>query len=78
MYKRTEMRVEKIKNKWVVLALCLKIRYDINGVIHYLFLSCCDKDKKVLDTKPSIYTKGFKTPKISKGESDAQDFTSRR
>ena len=34
--------------------------------------------KKVLDTKPSIYTKGFKTPKISKGESDAQDFISRR
>ena len=80
MDKRTEMRVEKIKNKRVGLALCLKIRYDINGVIHYLFLSCCDKEmsKKVLDTKPSIYTKGFKTPKISKGESDAQDFISRR
>ena len=80
MYKRTEMRVEKIKNKWVVLALCLKIRYDINGVIRYLFLSCCDKEmsKKVLDTKPSIYNKGFKTPRISKGEAHAQDFISRR
>jgi len=44
MDKRTEMKVEKIKNKRVGLALCLKIRYDINGVIHYLFLSCCDKE----------------------------------
>jgi hypothetical protein len=44
MDKRTEMKVEKIKNKRVRLALCLKIRYDINGVIHYLFLSCCDKE----------------------------------
>jgi len=44
MDKRTEMKVEKIKNKRVVLALCLKIRYDINEVIHYLFLSCCDKE----------------------------------
>ena len=50
------------------------------GLFTICFLSCCDKEnvKKVLDTKPSIYTKGFKTPKISKGESDAQDFISRR
>ncbi|KEQ38045.1 hypothetical protein SK667_0630 [Streptococcus mitis] len=44
MDKGTEMKVEKIKNKRVELALCLKIRYDINGVIHYRFLSCYDKE----------------------------------
>jgi len=44
MDKRTEMKVEKIKNKRVGLAQCMKIRYDINGVIRYLFLSCCDKE----------------------------------
>ena len=43
-------------------------RYDINGVIHYLVFELLWQGnvKKVLDTKPSIYTKGFKTPKISK------------